>query len=89
MWYHVDEDIPCSDFQIFQWTEMTVGASTTYQPTEEEQMFSLLYMYANMDEMINISHKSILFSSLMYSWWFMSHLCIYSFNLIACSIQNT
>jgi hypothetical protein len=36
MRYHVDEDIPCSDPQIFQWTRMTVGASTAYQPTEEE-----------------------------------------------------
>jgi hypothetical protein len=49
--YHVDEDIPCSDLQIFQWTGMTVGASTIYQPTEEEQVSTLLYMYANMDEM--------------------------------------
>jgi hypothetical protein len=30
---------------------MTVDASTAYQPTEEEQMFALLYIYANMDEM--------------------------------------
>jgi hypothetical protein len=50
-WYHVDEDIPCSDIQIFQWIGVTVGASTTYQPTEEEQMSVLLYIYANMDEM--------------------------------------
>jgi hypothetical protein len=49
--YHVDEDIPCSDLQIFQWTGVTVGASTAYQPTEEEQISALLYMYANMDEM--------------------------------------
>jgi hypothetical protein len=49
--YHVDEDIPCSDLQIFQWMGVTVGASTAYQPTEEEQMSALLYMYANMDEM--------------------------------------
>jgi hypothetical protein len=51
MRYHVDEDIPCIDIQIFQWTGMTVGASTAYQPTEVEQVFVLLYMYANMDEM--------------------------------------
>jgi hypothetical protein len=51
MQYHVDEDILCSDLQIFQWTGMTVGASMTYQPTEEEQMSASLYMYANMDEM--------------------------------------
>ncbi len=51
MWYHVDEDIPCSDLQIFHWTGVAVGASTAYQPTKEEQMFALLYMYANMDEM--------------------------------------
>jgi hypothetical protein len=51
MQYHVDEDIPCSDLHIFQWNGMTVGASTPYQPTQEEQMSSLLYMYANMDEM--------------------------------------
>jgi hypothetical protein len=50
MRYHVDEDIPCSDLQIFQWTGMTVGASTAYQPSEEEQVSTLLYMYANMDE---------------------------------------
>jgi hypothetical protein len=47
----VDEDIPHSDLQIFQWMEMTVGASTAYQPTEEEQMSALLYMYTNMNEM--------------------------------------
>jgi hypothetical protein len=47
----VDEDILCSDLQIFQWTGVTVGASTAYQPTEDEQMPDLLYMYANMDEM--------------------------------------
>jgi hypothetical protein len=51
MWYHVDEDIPCSDLQIFQWMGMTVGASTTYQPSEEEQLSALLYMYANTNEM--------------------------------------
>jgi hypothetical protein len=51
MRYHVDEYIPCSDLQIFQWKGMTIGASTPYQPTQEEQMFALLYMYTNMDEM--------------------------------------
>jgi hypothetical protein len=30
MRYHVDEDIPCSDLQIFQWKTMTVGASMAY-----------------------------------------------------------
>jgi hypothetical protein len=30
---------------------MIVGASTPYQPTQEEQMSNLLYMYTNMDEM--------------------------------------
>jgi hypothetical protein len=29
-WYHVDEDIPYSDLQIFQWTGVSVGAFTTY-----------------------------------------------------------
>jgi hypothetical protein len=51
MRYHADEDIPCSDLQIFQWTRMTVGASMAYQSSEEEQVSALLYMYANMDEM--------------------------------------
>jgi hypothetical protein len=51
MRHHVDEDIPCSDLQILQWTGMTVDASIAYQLTEEEQMSALLYMYANMDEM--------------------------------------
>jgi hypothetical protein len=51
MWYHVDEDIPYSDLQIFQWKGITVGASMPYQPTQEEQMSTLLYMYINMDEM--------------------------------------
>jgi hypothetical protein len=36
LWYHVDEDIPCSYLQIFQWMGVTVGASTAYQPIEEE-----------------------------------------------------
>jgi hypothetical protein len=30
---------------------MIVGASTPYQPTQEEQMTALLYMHVNMDEM--------------------------------------
>jgi hypothetical protein len=30
MWYNGDEDIPCSDLQIFQWKGMTVGASMAY-----------------------------------------------------------
>jgi hypothetical protein len=30
---------------------MTIGASTSYLPTQEEHMSALLYMYANMDEM--------------------------------------
>jgi hypothetical protein len=33
MWYHMDEDISCSDLQNFQWKGTTVGASTTYQST--------------------------------------------------------
>jgi hypothetical protein len=49
--YHVDEDIPCNDIQFFQWKGTTVGASTAYQPTQEEQMSVLLYLYSNMDEM--------------------------------------
>jgi hypothetical protein len=31
--YHVDEDIPCSDLQNFQWRGTSVGASTAYHPT--------------------------------------------------------
>jgi hypothetical protein len=50
MRYHVDEDIPCIDLQIFQCTGMTVDASTAYHLTEEDQMSALLYMYADMDE---------------------------------------
>jgi hypothetical protein len=87
--YHVDEDISCSDLQIFQWTGVTVGASTTYQPTEEEQMSTLLYMYANMHEMDQYLRMSIFSSSLLYTWLFTSHVCMYSFNLTTCSIQNT
>jgi hypothetical protein len=49
--YHVDEDNPCSNVQIFQLMGVTIGASKTYQPTKEEQMSVLLYLYANMDEM--------------------------------------
>jgi hypothetical protein len=51
LWYHVDEDIPCSDLQIYQWRGTSIGTSTTYHPTQEEQMSALLYMYSNMDEM--------------------------------------
>jgi hypothetical protein len=35
MRYHVDEDIHCSDLQIFQWKGIIVGASTAYLPTHE------------------------------------------------------
>jgi hypothetical protein len=30
---------------------MNVGASMTYQPTQEEQLFAVLYKYSNVDEM--------------------------------------
>jgi hypothetical protein len=36
MQYHMDEDNPCSDLQIFQWKGMTICASMTYQLTKEE-----------------------------------------------------
>jgi hypothetical protein len=49
--YHMDEGISCIELQIFQWTGVTVGASIAYQPIEEEQISTLLYMYVNMDEM--------------------------------------
>jgi hypothetical protein len=49
--FGMDEDIPCSDLQLFQWMGVTVGASIAYQPIEKEHMSALLYMYANMDEM--------------------------------------
>jgi hypothetical protein len=51
MRYHVDEDISCSGLQIFQRKGTTIGASTTYQPNQEEWMSALIYMYPNMDEM--------------------------------------
>jgi hypothetical protein len=51
MWYHVDEDIPCSDLQNFKWKGTPIGTSTTYHPTQEEQTSALLYIYSNMDEM--------------------------------------
>jgi hypothetical protein len=41
MRYHVDEDIPCSGHQIFQWMGMIVGAFTAYQPSEEEKVSTL------------------------------------------------
>jgi hypothetical protein len=33
--------------------------------------------------------SGILFSSLLYSWLFTAHVCMYSFNLTTCSIRNT
>jgi hypothetical protein len=36
MRYHMDEDIPCSGLQNFQWKGTNVGASMTYHPTQEE-----------------------------------------------------
>ena len=51
MRYHVDEDSPCSDLNIFQWNGTTVGGSTTYDLSEEERKSALLYMYGNMEEM--------------------------------------
>jgi hypothetical protein len=44
MQYLMDEDIPYSDLQIFQWKGTTVGASTVYQPTQEEQISALPYI---------------------------------------------
>jgi hypothetical protein len=74
LWYHVDEDIPCRDLQTFQWTGVTVDASTAYQPTEEEQMSALLYMYANMDEMA-IFHVSL---------FFLVHYCTHGCSRLMC-----
>jgi len=51
MRYHVDEDPPCSDLNIFQWNGTTVGGCTTYDLSEEERKSALLYMYGNMEEM--------------------------------------
>jgi hypothetical protein len=49
--HHMDENISCSDLQNFQYSGTTVVASTTNQPTHEEHMSILLYMYSNMDDM--------------------------------------
>jgi hypothetical protein len=49
--YNVDEEPPCSDLSIFASRGTTVGSSTSYYPTSEERMTTLLYMYANIDGM--------------------------------------
>jgi hypothetical protein len=36
MRYHVDEDFLVVTFNFFQWKGTSVGASTTYHPTQEE-----------------------------------------------------
>jgi hypothetical protein len=51
MRYNVDEEPPCSDLYIFASRGTTVGSSTSYYPTLEERMATLLYMYTNIDGM--------------------------------------
>jgi hypothetical protein len=86
MRYHVDEEIPCSDLQIFQWMGMIVGARRHTSQLRKSTCLLCSICTQIWMRWINILCKSILFSSLLYSRWFMAHLCIYSFNLIACSI---
>jgi hypothetical protein len=49
--YHVDEEVRCSDLSIFECKGKTVGASTRCDPDHEQNLSTLLYMYANIDEM--------------------------------------
>jgi hypothetical protein len=51
MWYNMDEEPPCSDVSIFASRGTTAGSSTSYYSTSEERNATLLYMYANIDEM--------------------------------------
>jgi hypothetical protein len=51
MWYNVDEEPSCSDLSIFASRDTTVSSSMSYYSTSEERKTTLLYMYANIDEM--------------------------------------
>jgi hypothetical protein len=84
MQYHVDEDIPCSDLQIFQWKGMTPRHTSQLRNSRCLLCSTCTQIWMRW---INILHKSILFSSLLYSWRFMAHLCIYSFNLSTCRFK--
>jgi hypothetical protein len=83
---HVDEDIPYSGLQNFQWRGTTIGAPTAFHPTQEEQTSALLYMYSNMDEMEQYFVLVHDFCLLIVSWWFIAHLFTYSFTLTICLI---
>jgi hypothetical protein len=50
MWYNMDEEPPC-DPSIFATRGRIVGSSTRHNSTIEERKASLLYIYANIDEM--------------------------------------
>jgi hypothetical protein len=50
MWYNMDEEPPC-DPSIFATRGRIVGISTRHNSTIEERKASLLYIYANIDEM--------------------------------------
>jgi hypothetical protein len=51
LWYHVDEEPPCSALEIFQWRGKTVGPIAACCFTNDVWKTALLYMYNNMEEM--------------------------------------
>jgi predicted transcriptional regulator YdeE len=51
MWYHVHQDDPHSDLNIFKLRGMTVDVGRIYHLSNEEKNSTLLYKYTNLDEM--------------------------------------
>jgi hypothetical protein len=50
MQYHIIEEVPLSKLWIFQWKGKGVGAPIAHYVTDEEWNYTMLYMYANMEE---------------------------------------
>jgi hypothetical protein len=89
MRYHVDEDFLVVTFNFFNGRErLLVPPRHTTQHRKSRCLFCSTCTQIWI-RWINISREYIRFSFLMYSWWFMAHLCIYLFNLTTCSTQNT
>jgi hypothetical protein len=55
--YHIEEVVSLSELKVFQWNGKGVGATSAHFVTDEEWNYTMLYMYANMEEAIPYFEK--------------------------------
>jgi hypothetical protein len=50
MLYHIVEEVPLTELLIFQWKGKGVGAPSAHYVMDDEWIYTMLYMYTNMEE---------------------------------------